>query len=68
MPPESPFREEDLNARVEALRAERLALSRQLVEARRRLDARGGWRWGWFLLGVALFPALLFALLAMFFR
>jgi hypothetical protein len=51
----SPFREEDLQARVEALRAERDELERALAIAVRE-GRRGAWSWSRFLLGVALLP------------
>ena len=56
MPKESPFREEDLQARVEALRAERDQLASALETALRESRRRGAWSWGRFLLGVALLP------------
>jgi hypothetical protein len=58
-PIESPFREEDLQARVDALRAQRAELVWKLEEARAKPGARSTWSWGWFLLGVVFFPAML---------
>ena len=57
MSTESPFREQDLLARLEALTAERDELSRALATAREACARRSGWSWWRFLLGVAVLPA-----------
>jgi hypothetical protein len=51
---ESPFREDDLQARVDALRAERDDLARRLATVRRLVNAAGErhWSWGRFLFGL----------------
>jgi len=59
MSTESPFREQDLLARLEALTAERdeLSRARALATAREACARRSGWSWWRFLLGVAVLPA-----------
>jgi hypothetical protein len=47
----SPFRNEDLALRVEALRAEHAAVLQQLRDARQTLRASRRWSWGHFALG-----------------
>jgi hypothetical protein len=69
MPSESPFREDDLQARVEALRAERDQLAQALEIAVKAGARRGPWSWWRFLMGMALLPAAVtmsIALLALF--
>jgi hypothetical protein len=57
----SPFRDEDLSARIEALKAERDQLRQRLYVARLAVaDRRSGW--GSFFLGVMLLPGLLLVL------
>jgi hypothetical protein len=56
MQTDSPFRDEDLTARVQALRVERDRLARELEIALREAGRHGPWSWGRFLLGVALLP------------
>ena len=56
MPPESPFREEDLQARVEALRLERDNLARSLAVMRAEAAGYGRWSWWRFLLGLSVLP------------
>jgi hypothetical protein len=70
-PSPAPFREEDLLARVEALREERYRLSRALAAARaaaRARPPRPEWSWGVFVLGIACALALVFGGLCLFFR
>jgi hypothetical protein len=56
MSSESPFREEDLQARVEALRVERDELARALEDALRQAGRNGTWSWWRFLMGALLLP------------
>jgi hypothetical protein len=58
MPTESPFREEDLSARVDALRVERDRLVLDLETAVRAGRRRAVWSWGRFLLGLAVLPSI----------
>jgi hypothetical protein len=63
---DSPFREEDLQARVEALRAERDELARKLEATRGRVKAarRDSWSWWRFVAGFCIPPALMLLVLA----
>ena len=63
-PTESPFREEDQQARVDALRGERDELSARLNAVRRELSRRQWGRARAFLLGSAVFPAMIAVVIA----
>jgi len=56
---ESPFREEDRQARVDALRAERDGLARTLAAIREQVKETDRQRWSWwsFALGFCVVPA-----------
>lgn len=58
---DSPFREEDLQARVDALRAERDELARRLAATRGRVREvrRESWSWWRFVFGFCIAPALM---------
>ena len=58
MPAESPFREEDLLARVEALRVERDDFRRTLEVTLAEAASYRPWSWGRFLLGACVLPGL----------
>jgi hypothetical protein len=70
MPPESPFREEDLSLRVDALRIERDNLTNALAVTRTVLATCPTWSWSRFVLGFCVLPgvALLLVGLAVLFH
>jgi hypothetical protein len=61
---DSPFREEDPQARVDALRAERDGLAQRVRLARRMLRGSHVRRVAWFLVGSAVFPAVIGVVIA----
>jgi hypothetical protein len=61
MQSQGPFREEDVRARVNELRAERERLARQLATTLDEVRRSSSWSWGRFLLGLALMPVAIVA-------
>ncbi len=55
-PAQSPFREEDLPGRIQALRDEREALRGELARLKAETSALTPWSWKKFFLGLLLLP------------
>ena len=55
-PAESPFREDDLPARIESLTLQREALLGQLAQVEGAIGSLRPWSWQRFALGLALLP------------
>jgi hypothetical protein len=56
VPAQSPFREEDLPGRVQALRGERDALLEEIARVKAEIATLTPWSWKKFFLGLLLLP------------